>query len=78
MKAYVQMHMPSFRMITQSPYRFWYCQSLYGLSFVCKYIFYLYMYSAIRTSRRICLHTETCYGGKMRNTVSPSLLLMLK
>lgn len=38
MKDYVQMHMPSFRMIKQSPYRFWYCQSLYGLSFVCKTI----------------------------------------
>ena len=52
MKAYVQVHMPSFSMITQSPYRFWYCQSLYGLSFVCKTIPCICLCSVIRTLRR--------------------------
>ena len=52
MKAYVQVHMPSFRMIKQSPYRFWYCQSLYGLSFVCKTILCIRLCGVIRTLRR--------------------------
>ena len=58
MKDYVQVHMPSFSMITQSPYRFWYCQSLYGLSFVCKTILCICLCSVIRTLRRYCLHAN--------------------
>ena len=52
MKAYVQVHMPSFPMITQSPYRFWYGQSHCGLSFVCKTIPCICLCSVIRTLRR--------------------------